>query len=84
MAAVARQRHHAAERLRQLEVENSELSAALEHERRMRAAEVNAAERAQLDAERAKRAEREAAQAHEKARRDRRRQSPSPAVSWGR
>ena len=39
---------------------------------------------AQLDAERAKRAEREAAQAHEKARRDRRRQSPSPAVSWGR
>ena len=45
MAAVARQRHHAAERLRKLEAENRELRAALEHERRTRAAEVDAAER---------------------------------------
>ena len=45
MAAVARQRHHAAERLGKLEAENRELRAALEHERRTRAAEVDAAER---------------------------------------
>ena len=45
MAAVARQRHHAAERLRKLEAENRELRTALEHERRMRATEVDAAER---------------------------------------
>ena len=45
MAAVAGQRHHAAERLRKLEAENRELRAALEHERRRRAAEVGAAER---------------------------------------
>ena len=45
MAAVARQRHYAAERLRKLEAENRELRAALEHERRLRAAEVDAAER---------------------------------------
>ena len=45
MAAVARQRHHVAERLRELEAENRELRAALEHERRMRATEVAAAER---------------------------------------
>ena len=45
MAAVARQRHHAAERRGKLEAENRELRAALEHERRTRAAEVDAAER---------------------------------------
>ena len=45
LAAVARQRHHAAERLRKLEAENRELRTALEHERRMRATEVGAAER---------------------------------------
>ena len=45
MAAVARQRYHAVERLRKLEAENRELRAALEYERRMRTAEIAAAER---------------------------------------
>ena len=45
MAAVSRQRYYAAERIRNLEAENRELRAALEHELQMRTAEVEAAER---------------------------------------